>query len=180
MGQSKSKSALEKHCVPLGVYPHCDWPLKTIKHLVCSKKLAPIYRGVDEQTSKDLEECPICFFVLISIFPIFSQFPNLKTVLSKRVKPCFLLQAIIMYRLISPSSTVFFLLLFNQVHLQKKECYLQIKGNPTNIISCPFCNKEDLKVVFLGPKSVEERKQEEEVNLFGFNSLSKCTELTKK
>lgn len=68
MGQIKSKAqrdSLEaKHCVPLGLYPTCAWPQKTLKKLICDKKLAPIFKGVDEETpGSDLDECPICFLL---------------------------------------------------------------------------------------------------------------------
>jgi hypothetical protein len=64
MGQAKSKaSETISPTLPVGLYPRCLWPQKLVKRLVMEKKLAPLYKGVEEQTSPELEECPICFYV---------------------------------------------------------------------------------------------------------------------
>jgi len=71
MGQikSKQKDSLEaKHCVPLGLYSTCNWPPKTLKKLICDKKLAPIFKGIDDDTPGSLlDECPICFMLYPSL-----------------------------------------------------------------------------------------------------------------
>jgi len=50
-----------QHSVPLGLYPQCNWDLKTLRKLIAEKKLAPIFKGVEESSSANCEECPICF-----------------------------------------------------------------------------------------------------------------------
>merc|ERR1712232_956213 len=71
MGQikSKQKDSLEaKHCVPLGLYSTCNWLPKTLKKLICDKKLAPIFKGIDDDTPGSLlDECPICFMLYPSL-----------------------------------------------------------------------------------------------------------------
>lgn len=60
MGGISSKNSFEaKHCTPLGLY-ECEWDKKTLKKLICDKKLAPITKGSDVE-AEGLDECPICF-----------------------------------------------------------------------------------------------------------------------
>jgi len=40
------------------------------------------------------------------------------------------------------------------------ECFLQLKETPSTCSPCPFCNKENFHVVYLGPKSKAERQTE--------------------
>mmetsp|Transcript_2658 Transcript_2658/g.9433 ORF Transcript_2658/g.9433 Transcript_2658/m.9433 type:complete len:246 (-) Transcript_2658:112-849(-) len=56
---SKNNSFEAKHCTPLGLY-ECEWDKKTLRKLICDKKLAPITKG-SEQPAEGLDECPICF-----------------------------------------------------------------------------------------------------------------------
>jgi len=120
---SKRNSDEAKYCVPNGLYPSCAWDLKTVKKLVLEKKLAPFYPGVDDRTTADHDECPICFL----------YYPGGLN----RAKCC------------------------------KKgictECFLQIKKPGFSPIdsTCPFCNQSKFTVVFVGPKTLEERTAEE-------------------
>eukprot|EP01115_Flamella_aegyptia_P012268 TRINITY_DN60570_c0_g2_i2.p1 TRINITY_DN60570_c0_g2~~TRINITY_DN60570_c0_g2_i2.p1 ORF type:complete len:129 (-),score=18.73 TRINITY_DN60570_c0_g2_i2:50-436(-) len=60
---SKKDNIESKHCVPLGLYPSCNWDNKTIKKLILEKKLAPIFDGIEEnENNEPLDECPICFY----------------------------------------------------------------------------------------------------------------------
>merc|ERR1712137_174634 len=120
--KSKSRRELEsKHCVPVGLYPRCAWPPKTIKKLVCEKKLSPIFKGVEEvPDGAEMDECPICFL----------SYPRgLNRASCCRQEIC-------------------------------TECFLQLKETPSTCSPCPFCNKENFHVVYLGPKSKAERQTE--------------------
>jgi hypothetical protein len=65
MGSTNSKrpaaSEEMKYLSPTGLYPSCNWDLKTIRKLIIEKKLAPFYPGREEKDSPELDECPICF-----------------------------------------------------------------------------------------------------------------------
>jgi hypothetical protein len=67
MGSTNSKrpaaSEEVKYLSPTGLYPSCNWDLKTIRKLIIEKKLAPFYPGREEKDSPELDECPICFMV---------------------------------------------------------------------------------------------------------------------
>jgi len=67
MGSTNSKrpaaSEEVKYLSPTGLYPSCNWDLKTIRKLIIEKKLAPFYPGREEKDSSELDECPICFMV---------------------------------------------------------------------------------------------------------------------
>jgi hypothetical protein len=67
MGSTNSKrpatSEEMKYLSPTGLYPSCNWDLKTIRKLIIEKKLAPFYPGREEKDSPELDECPICFMV---------------------------------------------------------------------------------------------------------------------
>lgn len=66
MGQNSSSerarnSVEARHCVPLGLYPKCPWDLRSLKRLIMEKKLAPIFKGVDDPPENVvMDECPIC------------------------------------------------------------------------------------------------------------------------
>ncbi|KAJ1500664.1 SNF1-interacting protein [Coelomomyces lativittatus] len=65
MGSSLSKrdperESLNQYTTPTGLYPQCNWDVKTIRKLVLSRKLAPLFPGT-EDAKEELEECPICF-----------------------------------------------------------------------------------------------------------------------
>jgi hypothetical protein len=67
--QTKKQESIEaRHSVPLGLYPKCTWDSKTLKKLIAEKKLAPIFKGVEDPDSDDLDECPICMLVCINLF----------------------------------------------------------------------------------------------------------------
>ncbi|MBA0668505.1 hypothetical protein Goklo_001412 [Gossypium klotzschianum] len=55
----------EKYTRPQGLYVHKDVDIKKLRKLILESKLAPCYPG-DEECRSDLEECPICFLVLLS------------------------------------------------------------------------------------------------------------------
>ncbi|PPS19032.1 hypothetical protein GOBAR_AA01525 [Gossypium barbadense] len=55
----------EKYTRPQGLYVHKDVDIKKLRKLILESKLAPCYPG-DEECCSDLEECPICFLVLLS------------------------------------------------------------------------------------------------------------------
>jgi len=52
-----------RHAVPLGLYPKCPWDHRTLKKMVLEKKVAPIFKGEEDPSRDDLEECPICMLV---------------------------------------------------------------------------------------------------------------------
>lgn len=54
----------EKYTRPQGLYQHRDVDHKKLRKLILDSKLAPCYPG-DDECAFDLEECPICFLVLI-------------------------------------------------------------------------------------------------------------------
>lgn len=54
----------EKYTRPQGLYQHMDVDRKKLRKLILDSKLAPCYPG-DEESTLDLEECPICFLVSI-------------------------------------------------------------------------------------------------------------------
>lgn len=127
MGSTNSKrpaaSEEVKYLSPTGLYPSCNWDLKTIRKLIIEKKLAPFYPGREEKDSPEHDECPICF--------------------------------------------MFYAGGLNQTKCCHKgvctECFLQIKkpGAPLADSICPFCNRARFTVIFMGPKSREERMKEE-------------------
>jgi hypothetical protein len=126
MGSASSKKpAAEetKYLSPTGLYPSCNWDLKTIRKLIIEKKLAPFYPGREEKDSAELDECPICFMFYAGGL--------------NRTKCC--------HKGVCT------------------ECFLQIKkpGAPLAESICPFCNRARFTVVFLGPKSREERLKED-------------------
>lgn len=49
------------------LYMNKDVDIKKLKKLILESKLAPCYPGDEETSSHDLEECPICFLVCISV-----------------------------------------------------------------------------------------------------------------
>eukprot|EP01102_Stenamoeba_stenopodia_P013948 TRINITY_DN4585_c0_g1_i1.p1 TRINITY_DN4585_c0_g1~~TRINITY_DN4585_c0_g1_i1.p1 ORF type:complete len:288 (-),score=49.54 TRINITY_DN4585_c0_g1_i1:171-1034(-) len=51
-----------RNCVPLGLYPTCEWDTRIVKKLIIDKKLAPIFKGHEEKISPEYDECPICFY----------------------------------------------------------------------------------------------------------------------
>ncbi|XP_010919921.1 E3 ubiquitin-protein ligase GW2 [Elaeis guineensis] len=56
----------EKYTRPQGLYQHRDVDHKKLRKLILESKLAPCYPG-DEESSLDLEECPICFLYYPSL-----------------------------------------------------------------------------------------------------------------
>lgn len=52
----------ERYTRPQGLYQHKDVDHKKLRKLILDSKLAPCYPG-DEDSTLDLEECPICFLV---------------------------------------------------------------------------------------------------------------------
>jgi hypothetical protein len=127
MGSANSKrpaaSEEMKYLSPTGLYPSCNWDLKTIRKLIIEKKLAPFYPGREEKDSPELDECPICFMFYAGGL--------------NRTKCC--------HKGVCT------------------ECFLQIKkpGAPLAESICPFCNRARFTVIFMGPKSREERMKEE-------------------
>merc|ERR1711862_880908 len=122
--QSKRNTIDSKFLTPHGLYESCPWDKKTLKKLILEKKVAPFYPGQEENTSKELDECPICFLY-------YHGGLNRARCCNKEL--C-------------------------------TECFLQIK-KPDTLPSkcfCPFCNSPKFGVVFLGPKTTEERQKEEE------------------
>lgn len=61
----------EKYTRPQGLYNHKDVDHKKLRKLILESKLAPYYPG-DEESTYDLEECPICFLVWF-MFYLFSH-----------------------------------------------------------------------------------------------------------
>ena len=61
MGQlvSKKQSGDARHCTPLGLYDTCAWDNKILKQLITTKRLAPIFKGHQDERP-DFDECPIC------------------------------------------------------------------------------------------------------------------------
>lgn len=57
----------EKYTRPQGLYQHKDVDHKKLKKLILDSKLAPCYPGDESECGYDLEECPICFLVRVSI-----------------------------------------------------------------------------------------------------------------
>eukprot|EP00271_Cylindrocystis_brebissonii_P004429 TRINITY_DN1607_c0_g1_i2.p1 TRINITY_DN1607_c0_g1~~TRINITY_DN1607_c0_g1_i2.p1 ORF type:complete len:958 (-),score=191.88 TRINITY_DN1607_c0_g1_i2:1656-4529(-) len=57
---SKGPPISEEHTRPQGLYVHHDLDLRKLRRLVLEGHLAPCYPGGDE-SSRELEECPICF-----------------------------------------------------------------------------------------------------------------------
>ncbi|KAI9073879.1 hypothetical protein K1719_044151 [Acacia pycnantha] len=56
----------EKYTRPQGLYNHKDVDHKKLRKLILESKLAPCYPG-DEESTYDLEECPICFLYYPSL-----------------------------------------------------------------------------------------------------------------
>ncbi|XP_028783113.1 E3 ubiquitin-protein ligase DA2L [Neltuma alba] len=56
----------EKYTRPQGLYNHKDVDHKKLRKLILESKLAPCYPG-DEESTHDLEECPICFLYYPSL-----------------------------------------------------------------------------------------------------------------
>lgn len=56
----------EKYTKPQGLYHHRDVDIKRLRKLILESKLAPCYPG-DEDSTCDLEECPICFLYYPSL-----------------------------------------------------------------------------------------------------------------
>ncbi|CAA7410255.1 unnamed protein product [Spirodela intermedia] len=56
----------EKYTRPQGLYEHMDVDRKKLRKLILDSKLAPCYPG-DEESTLDLEECPICFLYYPSL-----------------------------------------------------------------------------------------------------------------
>ncbi|KAK3426870.1 hypothetical protein EUGRSUZ_F03204 [Eucalyptus grandis] len=56
----------EKYTRPQGLYHHKDVDIKRLRKLILESKLAPCYPG-DEESTCDLEECPICFLYYPSL-----------------------------------------------------------------------------------------------------------------
>ncbi|RWW30093.1 hypothetical protein GW17_00005341 [Ensete ventricosum] len=61
-----------------------DVDYKKLRKLILARKLAPCFDPLDElpHHPRDLEECPICFFVIPSLLPshqnrVFSYYPSL-------------------------------------------------------------------------------------------------------
>ena len=75
VGNSNSRRASADTAVKLnGLYASCQWDLNAVKALVASRRLAPVVKGVAEETmdapstapvtpANYLEFCPICFLV---------------------------------------------------------------------------------------------------------------------
>jgi len=55
------KDATEEFTIPSGLYRSFNWDTKTIKRLILTKRLAPLFPGQEECVDTELEECPICF-----------------------------------------------------------------------------------------------------------------------
>jgi hypothetical protein len=71
-----------RNTVPLGLYPTCEWDPRAIRRLIVDKKLAPIFKGAEEQSAPDFDECPICFYVsprflFFLVFSFFFSLPSL-------------------------------------------------------------------------------------------------------
>ncbi|KAL5731761.1 hypothetical protein ACHQM5_004461 [Ranunculus cassubicifolius] len=56
----------ERYTKPQGLYQHKDVDHKKLRKLILDSKLAPCYPG-DDDSSFDLEECPICFLYYPSL-----------------------------------------------------------------------------------------------------------------
>lgn len=66
----------EKYTRPQGLYQHKDVDHKKLRKLILDSKLAPCYPG-DDDCNCDLEECPICFLVCVTVsIQIALQLPN--------------------------------------------------------------------------------------------------------
>ncbi|KAI3716126.1 hypothetical protein L6452_23240 [Arctium lappa] len=57
----------EKYTKPQGLYHHKDVDHKKLRKLILDSKLAPCYPGEDDDSIRDLEECPICFLYYPSL-----------------------------------------------------------------------------------------------------------------
>lgn len=58
----------ERYTKPQQVlYMNKDVDIKKLKKLILESKLAPCYPGDEESSCHDLEECPICFLVCVSV-----------------------------------------------------------------------------------------------------------------
>lgn len=61
LSSEKRNSVEARHCVPLGLYPKCLWDLRSLRKLIMDKRIAPIFKGVDDPPSDVvMDECPIC------------------------------------------------------------------------------------------------------------------------
>ncbi|KAI4342441.1 hypothetical protein MLD38_027068 [Melastoma candidum] len=56
----------DKYTRPQGMYSLKDVDVKKVRKLILDSKLAPCYPG-DEESTRDLEECPICFLYFPSL-----------------------------------------------------------------------------------------------------------------
>mmetsp|Transcript_30120 Transcript_30120/g.55980 ORF Transcript_30120/g.55980 Transcript_30120/m.55980 type:complete len:672 (-) Transcript_30120:277-2292(-) len=58
-GRKKPLSVL---CEPTGLYDSCPWTTRAVARLVATKKIAPRYKGAEEEDAGEgAAECPICF-----------------------------------------------------------------------------------------------------------------------
>ncbi|KAF1001481.1 hypothetical protein AG4045_026323 [Apium graveolens] len=58
----------DKYTKPQGLYQHKDVDHKKLRKLILDSKLAPCYPGLDDpsvSSNFDLEECPICFLLVL-------------------------------------------------------------------------------------------------------------------
>lgn len=67
MGNKLGRKVEEKYTRPHGLYHHKDVDHKKLRKLILDNKLAPCYPGEEDECTSDLEECPICFLVCVSI-----------------------------------------------------------------------------------------------------------------
>lgn len=68
--RTRESSAIDLlYTKPSGLYPHCDWEVKTVRRLILRGELAPRYPGRDEATATAREECPICMLN----YPVLNQ-----------------------------------------------------------------------------------------------------------
>ncbi len=60
----------DRHTRPQGLYPSRDIDQRKLRRLILDSKLAPCYPG-GEEPAVELEECPICFLVKLTISHLF-------------------------------------------------------------------------------------------------------------
>jgi hypothetical protein len=66
MGRSQSKETIkidEKHLTFQGLYRDCEWDEKSVRKLILSRKVAPVFEGHETKQSPEEDECPICMLV---------------------------------------------------------------------------------------------------------------------
>ena len=89
----------EKYTRPQGLYNHKDVDHKKLRKLILEAKLAPCYPGDDDSTY-DLEECPICFLVWFLIYTC--NLCSFALILFQYLSLCFIFLSLLFYLSVFP------------------------------------------------------------------------------